>query len=254
MAHAPSSTRRSTSSQQLVVETIVDDKNPTKLMSATEPASAFSPGPAAARRAGPAGEARGARRGDQEERHSRRRRSTRWRPGRRPSSCSATSSRTWASRAAKASKRCCATASRRKGKPIGELESNVEQLGFFDTLPEKRAARSCSKARSSDPGDMNKDFGGMLDGLVARRRQGDRPDLQPRPRRLARAQQALIKQRNANWSKWIEQRMAQPGRGPDRGRRGPSRGQGFGGRAAARRTVTRSAASNRPPRRRSIRR
>ena len=24
-------------------------------------------------------------------------------------------------------------------------------------------------------------------------------------------QQALIKQRNANWSKWIEQRMAQPG-------------------------------------------
>lgn len=24
-------------------------------------------------------------------------------------------------------------------------------------------------------------------------------------------QQALIRQRNANWSKWIEQRMAQPG-------------------------------------------
>ena len=36
-----------------------------------------------------------------------------------------------------------------QGKPIGELETNLEQLGFFDKLPEKRAARSCSKARST---------------------------------------------------------------------------------------------------------
>ena len=90
---------------------------------------------------------------------------------------------TWASRAAKASRACCAATSSAQGKPIGELESNVEQLGFFDTLAGKRAARSCSKARSSSRRTMNKDFGGMLQRLVARRRQGDRPDLQPRPRR-----------------------------------------------------------------------
>ena len=32
-----------------------------------------------------------------------------------------------------------------------------------------------------------------------------------RTHRVARAEGVLLQQRNANWAKWIEQRMAQPG-------------------------------------------
>ena len=78
------------SSQQLVVETIVDDKDPTKIMAAMS--SLPSRQPSAARRARPPPSAP---RSPQRSRRAafRRRRSTGWRPGPRPSSCSATSSR-----------------------------------------------------------------------------------------------------------------------------------------------------------------
>ena len=62
-----------------------------------------------------------------------------------------------------------------EGKPIGELETNVQQLSFFDRLPE--TAQTFDRELSDSPA----------------------------------LQLDLIKQRNANWSKWIEQRMAQPG-------------------------------------------
>ena len=97
-----------------------------------------------------------------------------------------------------------------KGKPIGELESNVEQLGFFDTLPE-RAQRQLLEGAISAPKDMTKDFGGMLAawsrGDVNAIARTFNHDLSASPD----PQQALIKRRNQNWTKWIEQRMASPG-------------------------------------------
>ena len=97
-----------------------------------------------------------------------------------------------------------------QGKPIGELETNVEQLGFFDTLPES-AQRALLEGAIDKPEDMNKEFGGMLaswargdvDGIA---RTFNR-DLAASPELEA----ALIRRRNQNWSRWIEQRMAQPG-------------------------------------------
>lgn len=97
-----------------------------------------------------------------------------------------------------------------EGKPIGELETNLEQFGFFDKLPEKaqlvllEGALDNSKAADDE-------FSGMLKAwtsgnVPAIARTFDR-DLAGSPE-LA---QALIRQRNANWSKWIEQRMTQPG-------------------------------------------
>jgi uncharacterized protein YbaP (TraB family) len=95
-------------------------------------------------------------------------------------------------------------------KPIGELESNAEQLGFFDRLPEGAQRALLEGAIESDKA-MDTDFTGMLQAWSKGDVQGiaktfDR-DLAASPA----LQQALIHQRNANWSKWIETRMAQPG-------------------------------------------
>jgi len=97
-----------------------------------------------------------------------------------------------------------------KGKPVGELESNVEQLGFFDKLPES-AQRELLEGAIDQPANFSGEFGQMLGAwargdvnAIARsfnRDLGASPELK----------EALIERRNANWSRWIEQRMAQPG-------------------------------------------
>jgi uncharacterized protein len=97
-----------------------------------------------------------------------------------------------------------------EGKPIGELESNVEQLGFFDKLPES-AQEQLLEGSIDDSTAVTKEFHDMLSAWVrgdvrAIARSFNR-DLSASPE----LRQALIRQRNANWSKWIEQRMGQPG-------------------------------------------
>jgi uncharacterized protein len=97
-----------------------------------------------------------------------------------------------------------------EGKPIGELESNVEQLGFFDKLPES-AQEQLLEGSIDDSTAVAKEFHDMLSAWV-------RGDVRAIARSFNRdlsgspeLRQALIGQRNANWSKWIEQRMTQPG-------------------------------------------
>jgi uncharacterized protein YbaP (TraB family) len=97
-----------------------------------------------------------------------------------------------------------------EGKPIGELETNLEQFGFFDRLPEK-AQLALLEGALDDPKAADAEFSGMLKAwsngnVPAIGRTFDR-DLSGSPE-LA---QALLHQRNANWSKWIEQRMTKPG-------------------------------------------
>ena len=98
----------------------------------------------------------------------------------------------------------------RKGKRVGQLESNVEQLGFFDKLPEA-AQRALLEGAIEETDDMNSYFGGMLRswsrGDVRGVAQTFDRDLSVSPE----LQNSLIKQRNANWSRWIEQRMGRPG-------------------------------------------
>ena len=96
------------------------------------------------------------------------------------------------------------------GKPIGQLESNSEQLGFFDTLPES-AQRALLEGSIAAAPDMREDFAEMLRGwasgdaeAIARtfnRGLADSPELR----------EALLERRNANWSRWIERRLRQPG-------------------------------------------
>jgi len=97
-----------------------------------------------------------------------------------------------------------------QGKPISQLETNAEQLGFFDTLSEASQRMLLEGAIESSP-ETRKEFQAMLAswarGDVAAIARSFNSDLSASPELM----NALIKRRNANWSKWIERRMAQPG-------------------------------------------
>jgi uncharacterized protein YbaP (TraB family) len=195
-------------SQQLVVETIVDDKNPQKMMQALA-GLAFSKGlPPVADRVP---------------------------PGKRPALEAAIAKsglprpvldqmETWAVafmllgnqfkdmglKGEEGVEKVLRDSFSTEGKPISELETNAEQLGFFDKLPEG-AQRDLLEGAIDQPQAFKSEFAGML-GAWGR---GDvngiartfNRDLASSPE----LKQALIEQRNANWSRWIEQRMTQPG-------------------------------------------
>jgi uncharacterized protein YbaP (TraB family) len=97
-----------------------------------------------------------------------------------------------------------------EGKPIGQLETNAEQLGFFDKLPES-AQRSLLEGAIEGSNTAGPEFAQMLRGWAS----GDveaiaktfNHDLSGSPE----LRKALLENRNENWSRWIEQRLAQPG-------------------------------------------
>jgi len=97
-----------------------------------------------------------------------------------------------------------------QNKPIGELETNAQQLGFFDSLPE-HAQRQLLEGSIESPTDTGKEFRRMLaswvKGDVAAIARSFNRDLSTSPELM----DALIKRRNANWKSWVEQRMAKPG-------------------------------------------
>src|SRR6476661_36594 len=195
-------------SQQLVVETIVDDKNPQKLFQALA-SLAFSPGqpPLAARVP----------------------------EGKRAALAAAVAKsglppqaldkmETWAAafillgnqfkdlglKGEQGVEMVLRNAFTGQGKPVGELESNLEQLGFFDKLPEA-AQRELLEGAIDQSSDMKTEFHEMLSawarGDVKGIAKSFNRDLAGSPD----LQRSLIKTRNANWSRWIEQRMTKPG-------------------------------------------
>jgi uncharacterized protein YbaP (TraB family) len=96
------------------------------------------------------------------------------------------------------------------GKPVGQLETNAEQLGFFDTMPEE-AQRALLIASLDQPEKVRDQFNDMLSAWV-------RGDVAAIARTFndemagsSELSEALLRRRNANWARWIEGRMAQPG-------------------------------------------
>jgi uncharacterized protein YbaP (TraB family) len=97
-----------------------------------------------------------------------------------------------------------------RGKPIGELETNAQQLAFFDVLPEK-AQRALLEGSIQPPAAAGKDFDEMIRGWAS----GDveaiartfNQDLADSPA----LKETLLERRNANWAQWIERRLQQPG-------------------------------------------
>lgn len=96
------------------------------------------------------------------------------------------------------------------GKPVGQLETNSEQLGFFNTLS-LGAQRTFLEGAISQPDKVRGEFADMLAswtrGDVAGIARSFNADLADSPELKA----ALLARRNANWARWIEQRMQQPG-------------------------------------------
>ncbi|HTG64068.1 MAG TPA: TraB/GumN family protein [Sphingomicrobium sp.] len=96
------------------------------------------------------------------------------------------------------------------GKPIGQLETNAEQLGFFDKLSEG-AQRDFLDGVLDESADVKEQFGGMLDawskGDIAGIAKSFNADMGEAPELL----DALIARRNANWANWVKSRLDQPG-------------------------------------------
>ncbi|MFL6727640.1 MAG: TraB/GumN family protein [Sphingomicrobium sp.] len=95
-------------------------------------------------------------------------------------------------------------------KPIGELETNVEQFSYFDRMSEK-AQQELLEGAIEPQGSTDKEFGGMLASwsrgdvnaiaLTFNRELSQSPEIR----------KSLLQDRNANWAKWIQQRLEQPG-------------------------------------------
>lgn len=94
-------------------------------------------------------------------------------------------------------------------KPIGELETNAEQLGYFDSLPES-AQRELLEGSIEKPTNFKSEFDGML-GTWARGNVRAIAMTFNRDIASPALKQALLIHRNANWRAWVEQRMKQPG-------------------------------------------
>lgn len=96
------------------------------------------------------------------------------------------------------------------GKPVGQLETNTEQLSMFDTLPES-AQQALLEGAIDSPAAMNTQFQKMINawtrGDVAAIAASFNEDLSGSPE----LREALLRRRNVNWTRWIERRLATPG-------------------------------------------
>ena len=96
------------------------------------------------------------------------------------------------------------------GKPVEQLETNSQQLGFFDGLPEK-AQRELLEGAIESPAAAKRQFDAMLAAWMS----GDvnaigrtfNSEFQNSPE----LKEALLVRRNANWAYWLHSRMGQPG-------------------------------------------
>lgn len=101
-------------------------------------------------------------------------------------------------------------AARASGKKIGALETVEQQLGYFAGLPMEQQVKFLTATIDGLP-EMDTEFASLV-----RHWQGGEPEklavemnesLEATPE-LARV---LLIQRNANWAKWIKQRLGEPG-------------------------------------------
>ena len=96
------------------------------------------------------------------------------------------------------------------GKPIGQLETNGEQLAFFNDLPES-AQRGLLEGALETPQSASAEFSEMLrawsTGDVESLGKAFNQQLGASPELL----EVLSKRRNANWSRWIQGRLSKPG-------------------------------------------
>ncbi len=99
---------------------------------------------------------------------------------------------------------------KRAGKPIGALETPEQQLGYFDSLPEA-AQRKFLVGVVEDSTDVKRQFAAM----IAAWRKGDVRKIavtfDDEMRLTPELAEILLRRRNAIWANWVGTRMAKPG-------------------------------------------
>jgi len=96
------------------------------------------------------------------------------------------------------------------GKPIQQLETNGEQLGFFDALPET-AQRKLLEGSVEDPAAARQQFYTMYAAWMAGDVKAIAKTFNAEFEASPELKDMLLRRRNANWSGWVERRMQQPG-------------------------------------------
>ena len=96
------------------------------------------------------------------------------------------------------------------GKRVGELETNAEQLGFFDRLSEPAQRQFLLTVLEDDSG-MKSEFAGMLEAWTRGDVKGIGDSFNRDLGDAAELKDALLLKRNANWAKWVKGRLDQPG-------------------------------------------
>jgi uncharacterized protein YbaP (TraB family) len=95
-------------------------------------------------------------------------------------------------------------------KPVAGLETPTQQLGFFDSLPET-AQRAFLLSIADDNTDPKAEFDKMIKAWSA----GDVKQIaltfDDELKQSPQLSEALLKRRNANWTAWVQARMAKPG-------------------------------------------
>lgn len=101
-------------------------------------------------------------------------------------------------------------AAKAAAKKIGALETVEQQVGYFASLPMAQQVNFLNATVEGLP-DMEKEFG----RLIVHWQQGDPDKLAAEMNESLEATpelaQVLLIQRNANWAKWIRERLASPG-------------------------------------------
>jgi uncharacterized protein len=93
-------------------------------------------------------------------------------------------------------------------KPIGELETNLEQFSYFDRLPEK-AQRELLQGAIEPTASLDKEFKGMLASWSRGDVNGIAVTFNRELSESPAIRESLLDLRNANWAKWIERRLAE---------------------------------------------
>jgi uncharacterized protein len=96
------------------------------------------------------------------------------------------------------------------GKPIGQLETNLEQLSYFDTLPE-HAQRALLEGAIETSEEIGTDFAGMLKSWATGDVEAIAETFNQSLAASPELREALLERRNANWTRWIVERLEQPG-------------------------------------------
>ena len=97
-----------------------------------------------------------------------------------------------------------------RGKPVDQLETNAEQLGFFDKLSED-AQRKFLIGVLDDAAQMKGEYGGMLTAWSKGDVKAIAESFNAELSDAAELKDALLVRRNANWAHWVRSRLDKPG-------------------------------------------